>query len=53
MIKAHQKTYINEEFSWDYTIDNLLSVCYYYIGLYEESLYYIDRAILKDKKMRC
>lgn len=49
MIKVHQKTYINEEFSWDYTIDNLLSVCYYYIGLYEESLYYIDRAILKDK----
>ena len=34
-IKKHQKTYINEIFSWDYTIDNLLSVSYYYLGLYD------------------
>jgi len=46
-IKSHEKTYINETFSWDYTIDNLLSVSYYNLGIYDISLYYIDRA-LKD-----
>lgn len=48
MIKEHRKTYVNEEFSWNYTIDNLLGVSYYYLGLYEEALYYIDRAITQD-----
>ena len=52
-IKKHQKTYINEIFSWDYTIDNLLSVSYYYLGLYDISLFYIERArkIDPDNKM--
>ena len=47
-INTHQKTYINEIFSWDYTIDNLLSVAYYNIGLYDISLFYIDRALKYD-----
>lgn len=52
-IKKHQKTYINEIFSWDYTIDNLLSVSYYYLELYDISLFYIERArkIDPDNKM--
>lgn len=48
-IKKHNKTYINEIFSWDYTIDNLLSVSYYYLGLYDIALFYIRRAIDMDK----
>lgn len=45
MIKDHLKTYTNEIFSWDYTIDNLLSVCYFNLGLLDESLYYINKAL--------
>ncbi len=48
-IKEHEKTYINEIFSWDYTIDNLLSVSFYNLGLYEEALFFIDKAIKFDK----
>jgi len=48
-IKKHEKTYINEEFSWDYTIDNLLSVSYYYLGLTDISLFYIGRALKYDE----
>ena len=47
-IKKHEKTYINEIFSWDYTIDNLLSVAYFYLGLKDISLFYIDRALEYD-----
>lgn len=31
-IKSHAKTYINEVFSWNYTIYDLLSIAYYYTG---------------------
>lgn len=48
-INKHEKTYINEVFSWDYTIDNLLSVCFYNLGLYDEALFFIDKAIKIDK----
>lgn len=48
-IKSHELIYINEPFSWDYTIDNLLSVVYYNLGLYDEALYYIDKALMHDK----
>lgn len=50
-IKNHQKSYINEIFSWDYTIDNLLSVGYYNLGLYDISLFYIDRALKYDNSV--
>lgn len=44
-IKDHQKTYINEVFSWDHTIYDLLSICYFYEGKIDKSLYYIEEAI--------
>ena len=48
MIKNHEKIYINEVFSWDYTIYNLLSCSYYYLGLFDISLFYIDKALEID-----
>ena len=44
-IKEHPKTYINEIFSWDYTIYDLLSISYFYENNFEKSLEYIDIAI--------
>lgn len=49
-IKNQEKTYINEIFSWDYTIDNLLSCSYYYLGIKDIALFYIERAIEYDNK---
>jgi len=48
-IKKHALSYINEVFSWDYTIDNLLSVSYYNLGLYDISLFYINRVLSQDE----
>ena len=48
-IKENKKSYINETFCYDNTIDDLLSISYYNLGLYDISLYYIDRAIGYDK----
>ena len=47
-IKKNKKTYINEGFCWDYTIDDLLSISYYNLGLYDIALYYVDRALAYD-----
>ena len=44
-IKEHPKTYINEIFSFDHTIDDLLSICYYYENNIEKSLYHINNAL--------
>lgn len=44
-IESHEKTYINEVFSWDYTIYDLLSISYYYLGDYDNSYKYINKAI--------
>jgi len=44
-IKEHPKTYINEVFSWDHTIDDLLSICFYYEGNMKEALKYVNNAI--------
>ena len=44
-ITTHEKTYINEVFSWDNTIYDLLSISLYNIGRYQESLHYINKAI--------
>ena len=48
-IKENKRTYINEKFCWDSTIDDLLSISYYNLGLYDMSLFYIDRALILDK----
>ena len=58
-IKEKQKTYINEVFSYNHTIDDLLSLCYYYKNEKDLALYYINKAIekspdiqrLKDNKL--
>jgi len=49
-IKINKMSYINERFCWDYTIDDLLSISYYNLGLYDISLYYIDRALKYNNK---
>lgn len=44
-IKERTKSYINEPFSWDHTIYDLLSISTYYQGRKEESIYYINKAL--------
>lgn len=44
-IKKHAKTYINEPFSWDHTIYDILSVCTFYLGEGNKSLYYSEKAL--------
>lgn len=47
-IKTHQKSYINEVFSWDYTVYDLLSLAYYYLGDKEKAVYYVHLALEMD-----
>lgn len=44
-ITLHEKTYINEVFSWDETIYDLLSLGYYYTNNLTEALKYINIAL--------
>lgn len=44
-ITTHQKNYINEPFSWDSTIYDLLSISYYYIGNIDKALENINKAL--------
>ena len=44
-IKKHGKTYINEVFSWDHTIYDLLSIAYYNLRDLENALKYSSVAI--------
>ena len=44
-IKNHTKSYINEPFSWNYTIYDLLSISEFYLGNIESSLKWINKAI--------
>ena len=44
-IEKHEKTYINEVFSWDNTVYDLLSVSSYYLNKFEESYKYIKIAL--------
>lgn len=48
-IKKNPKTYINESFSFDNTIYDLMSICYYYLEKYKESLKYAKLALDMDK----
>lgn len=59
-IETHTKSYINEIFSWDHTIYDLLSICYFYEGNIQESLKNInialelnpnDKRLIKNKKL--
>lgn len=54
-ITTHQKSYINERFSWDNTIYDLLSIAYYYKKKYLLSLFFINIAISmspSDKRLQ-
>lgn len=44
-IKTHAKSYINEPFSWNYTVYDLLSLGYYYQGKMDKAKEMIDIAI--------
>lgn len=44
-IKEHQKTYINEIFSWNNTVYDLLSLSYYYQGKKSQAMKYIKLAL--------
>lgn len=44
-IKYNKKEYINEVFSYDGSIEDLLSLCYYYKGDKRLALYYVREAI--------
>ena len=47
-INTHLKTYINEVFSWDNTVYDLLSLSYYYQGNKEEAIKYVKLALEMD-----
>ncbi len=44
-IKNHAKTYINEPFSWNNTVYDLLSICDFYLGNLDESINWVNKAI--------
>lgn len=44
-IKDHGKSYINEPFSWDHTIYDLLSISSFYQNKLDKSLYYSNKAL--------
>lgn len=59
-IKDHLKTYINETFSWDGTIYDLLSISCYYQKKYNYAIYFVnialefnpkDERLLKNKQL--
>ena len=49
-IKNKYKNYINEPFCYDGTVYDYLSICKYNLGMYAESLYYLDIALKHDPK---
>ena len=44
-ITSHAKSYINETFSWDHTVYDLLSISMYYQGRKKEALEYVNKAL--------
>ena len=44
-IKEKPMVYINEVFAWDGSIEDLLSLNYYNLGLNDLAIYYIDKAL--------
>lgn len=44
-IKTHAKTYINETFSWDHTLYDLLSLYYYNNEDFDLSMLYVEKAL--------
>ena len=44
-INTHEKTYINEVFSWNNTVYDLLSLCYFYKNDLEKAIFYLNIAL--------
>ena len=44
-IKSKPMVYINEVFCWDGSIEDLMSLNYYHLGLYDLAVYYVDKAL--------
>ena len=44
-IEKHPKSYINEVFSWDNTVYDLLSLAFFYLEEYELALHYVNLAL--------
>ena len=44
-IDSKYKSYINEQFSWDNTVYDLLSIAYYYTNEYQKALENVNKAI--------
>lgn len=51
-IKKHDKIYMNEVFSWDHTIYDLLSISLFYQEKYQESFEYISKALKMNKESK-
>ena len=49
-ITTHERTYINESFSWDYTIYDLLAISCYYQEKYNYAVYFNNLALEMDKE---
>ena len=47
-IKDNQKVYINDPNCYNGTIEDMLSICYYYLGEYDKSLEYVRKALELD-----
>ena len=45
LIKEHGKSYINEIFSWDHTVYDLLSIAHFYLNNIDKAIKYSDEAI--------
>lgn len=50
LIKERSKVFINEEYAWNETTNDLLSICYYYLGLFEEAYFYGNKALNDNPK---
>lgn len=44
-IKTHEQTYINEPFSWNSTIYDLLAISAYHLKRYSQAVYFVDIAL--------
>lgn len=47
-ILKNNKVYINEPFCWDSTLDDLLSLSLFFLGIKDDSLYYLNKALKID-----
>ena len=48
-IKNKSKSYINEEFAWNSFIYDVISICAFNLGYYEESVKWVKKALELDK----